>query len=129
RRASCLLLDDFSYRAEEHGGGLVPGWSLKRARPRRRPQSSTQWLVIAEPLQCGGQRLYVARLQHESFALMVRQVGQVPGAPADDREAEGHRLAIDRSVRLLPARQGEDVARFIERGHLLARERPVRNDP
>ena len=45
----------------------------------------------------------------------VCQVRQVAGAPADDRQAYGHRLAVDRAERLLQAGQDKRVSGRVQR--------------
>jgi hypothetical protein len=70
----------------------------------------------------------VAGLDEESFPPILCQVREVPGTPPDHGEAERHRLAPHRPVRLAGSREHEDVGRPIEGRHVLERKGPVHDD-
>ncbi len=53
---------------------------------------------------------------------------EVPGSPADHREAESHCLAPDRPVRLTRSREHEDVGCLVEGCNVLSGQWPVHDD-
>ena len=97
----------------------------RRAALRRRPEPRPHVALECELQQGLRESVHVAGLHEESFAAILRQVREVAGMPADDREAESHRLAPDRPVRLARSRKHEDVGCSVEGRDLLEREGPV----
>jgi hypothetical protein len=93
-------------------------------RPEPRPQLPVQ-CQAQQGLRQGG---HVAGLDEQPLTQVPGQVREVPRSPADDREAEGHRLAPDGSVRLASCGQYEDIRRCVECRDLLRGERPVPDD-
>ena len=81
--------------------------------------------VECKPQQSLREGVQVAGLHEESLAPILRQVREVAGTPADDGEAESHRLAPDRPVGLARRRKHEDVGCSVEGRDLLERERTM----
>jgi hypothetical protein len=59
---------------------------------------------------------------------MLCEVWKISSPPADDGEAESHRLAPHRPVRLACSRKDEHVSRLVEERNLLARYGPMPDD-
>src|SRR5882724_5634504 len=115
-------------RREEPCCGKLPRWPHEGTAPCRRSEPRPQISVQRELQQRLRQVVDVARLQEESFPLMLRQAWEVPGPPADDGEAERHRLAPDGPVWLAGSRKDEDVGRLVEARDVLAGYGPMRDD-
>jgi hypothetical protein len=115
------------HREEAFCGGL-PRRPRQGAALRRRPEPQPDISVKCESKQGLRQGLDVARLQEETLALILGQVWEVPGPPADNGQAESHRLAPDGSVRLPGSREDEGVGRPVETRDAFAGNGAMRDD-
>ena len=92
---------------------------VRRPRPPAAPGSRRR----RQAGQGGGEGAAVAGLEDQTLPVMVGQVGQVAGPPADHGEPGGHRLAVDRAVGVPVARQHEHVGRPVQLTHPLGARR------
>ena len=92
----------------------APGRPLQRPAAGRFTQAAAQFGIVRPGVAWRRPARDVAGLDQQPFALVLRQVRQVAGPPADNRQSERHRFAVHRSVRLLQTRQHEDVGRRVE---------------
>jgi hypothetical protein len=123
-----VLTQAFADRREEAVCGGLPRRARQGAALRRRPEPEPNISVECEPKQGLRQGLDVARLQEETLALILGQVWEVAGPPADNGQAESHRLAPDGPVRLPGSRKDEGVRRPVEACDVFAGNGAMRDD-
>jgi hypothetical protein len=107
---------------------LVPGGALECPPLCRRPKPGSQLAVKGKPHQRLRKSIHVAGFHEESFTAILRQVRKVPRSPADDGQAESHRLTPDRPVRLARGGKDEDVGCRVERSDVGRGPRSVPDD-
>jgi hypothetical protein len=73
--------------------------AAQRASAARRPRhGGPSQLVAGQPVECGGEGRDIARVEDHSLDSVADEVRQVASPPADDRQAGGQGLAVDRAV-------------------------------
>src|SRR5947209_19016403 len=128
RRELSALVNRAAYVAqliEKQGGHLIPGRPAERALPGGGAEALPQPGIIGEAPQGRCKAGHVAWLDEQAFTLVVGQVGQIAGTPANHWQPEGHRLAVHRPVRLLQAGQHERVRGRVQCGNLADAHRPM----
>ncbi len=98
------LFYDITNRLEKESGRLLPGWPGERSDSAGLTEPTAERFIVCQSFERAGQALDIARRHQQPFPLMFGQIGKVPGLPADDREPERHRLAVDRAIGLFDAR-------------------------
>ncbi|HET6197665.1 MAG TPA: hypothetical protein VFE12_18020 [Acetobacteraceae bacterium] len=108
---------------------FFPGRTREGAHPSGGTQVLTQRRIVGQAKERRTEAGQIAGRHQQALAFMLSQVRQIAGPPANDRQAKRHRLAVHRAVRLLQARQHEDVGRLIQCGHPFERDWPVNHHP
>ena len=113
---------------EEASRRLVP----RRTRRRTDAGGATQPLAkrrgAGQAVDRTSERRNVPNGHEQAVAVVIGQEWQVPGLPADDREARRHRLSPDGSVRLLEAGQHEGVDGLVHPMHRRGVDDAVHHD-
>src|SRR5918912_3955103 len=91
-----------------------PGEVALHPRPRGTTHTRAQLRLGQEPLQAGGQRLWVARWNEEARLAIRDGVGDPADGRADHGPAAGHRFQRGKAERLVPRGCHRDVACAVE---------------
>ncbi len=115
-------------RPEEEPRALLPRRTAESTASRRGAERRTSLLVERKAQERSRESRDIAWLHEEPVPLVLGEVRQVPGPPADDREPERHRLTPHGSVRLAVRGKDENVGGLVQRRDLAGRPAPVDDD-